>query len=210
MVYQYTALGDSLTTGFGALPGNGFVPLYRRMTEARLRSFVAHTNLGINGLTTTELLWYIQRNAMFRQAIREADVITVSIGGNDLIRAARSARGNGAAALPLGAVHEATRHYGEIMQAIGSIKAQDGRPYLLRTVGLYNPYPRWAEAAEWVRHFNRHAGRYSSRTSGFADIYGAFAGSERELLSLDGLHPNGRGYRVIAERLNALGYSPLV
>lgn len=55
MSYEYTAIGDSLTTGFGALPGNGFVPVYRRMAEGRLRSNVASTNLGVNGLTTSEL-----------------------------------------------------------------------------------------------------------------------------------------------------------
>jgi lysophospholipase L1-like esterase len=52
MSYQYTAIGDSLTTGFGALPGNGFVPAYRRMAEERLRSHVVSTNLGVNGMTT--------------------------------------------------------------------------------------------------------------------------------------------------------------
>ena len=46
LVYHYTAVGDSLTFGFGAMPGSGFVPLYRRMAEEKLRQFVPHENLG--------------------------------------------------------------------------------------------------------------------------------------------------------------------
>lgn len=80
MVYNYTAIGDSLTTGFGAMPGNGFVPVYRRMSEISLRTFVAYTNLGINGLTTAELEKLVSYNPQFRQSLREADLITISIG----------------------------------------------------------------------------------------------------------------------------------
>ncbi len=89
MSYQYTAIGDSLTTGFGALPGNGFVPVYRRMAEARLRTPIRLTNLGINGLTTDGLEQRLKADYNFRLAVSDADLITISIGGNDLIKAVR-------------------------------------------------------------------------------------------------------------------------
>ncbi|WP_223069851.1 GDSL-type esterase/lipase family protein [Paenibacillus caui] len=211
MSYQYTAIGDSLTTGFGALPGNGFVPVYRRMAEVRLKSFVAYSNLGVNGLTSAELDQRVGRSAAYRQALRAADMITVSIGGNDLIRAARLAQG-GKGSVPrnlAGSLKECKRHFSSIMGKIYRLKKGARKPYIIRVVGLYNPYPQIEEATDWVIQFNRFASRYSSRVCAFANIYSTFAGKEKELLSLDHLHPNGRGYRAIAEQLNAFGYGRL-
>jgi lysophospholipase L1-like esterase len=212
MSYQYTAIGDSLTTGFGALPGNGFVPVYRRMAEGRLRSSVVSTNLGVNGLTTSELEQRLRRNSMIREAIRAADIITLSIGGNDLIRAAKSAvkqPGNLSTELRR-SLQECKRNFSAIMGMLMQLKAGTRRPFIIRIVGLYNPYPQVVGATEWVRQFNSYASQYSSRVCGFASVYSEFSGNERGLLSIDHLHPNGRGYRVIAEKLDALGYGGLV
>jgi lysophospholipase L1-like esterase len=212
MSYQYTAIGDSLTTGFGALPGNGFVPVYRRMAEGRLRTNVVSTNLGVNGLTTSELEQRLRGSSMTREAIRAADIITLSIGGNDLIHAAKAAaRQPGNLSKELGrSLQECKQNFAVIMSILFQLKAGARRPYIIRIVGLYNPYPQVVGATEWVKQFNRYASQYSSRVVGFASIYGEFAGNERGLLSFDHLHPNGRGYRVIAEKLDALGYGGLI
>lgn len=93
LVYHYTAVGDSLTFGFGAMPGGGFVPLYRRMAEEKLRQFVAHENLGVNGLTSDELYDRVVQLPTYRFHLRQAQIITISIGGNDLIRAVKSTGG---------------------------------------------------------------------------------------------------------------------
>lgn len=210
MSHQYTAIGDSLTTGFGALPGNGFVPVYRRMAEVRLRDFVAYTNLGVNGMTSAELDQRISRSQAYRQGLREAEIITISIGGNDLIRAARATRAFAAAPVSFKqSLQECKDNLSSIMGKIYGLKAGSSSPYIIRIVGLYNPYPQISAATDWVQQFNRHAAQYSNYVCGFANIYPAFAGNERDLLSLDHLHPNGKGYRVIAEQLNALGYGRL-
>lgn len=211
MSYQYTAIGDSLTTGFGALPGNGFVPVYRRMAEGRLRSTVSSMNLGVNGMTTAELEQRLRGSSMTREAIRAADIITLSIGGNDLIRAARAgARQPGRLSIELRrSLQECKQNFAGIMGTLMQLKAGTRNPFIIRIVGLYNPYPQMAEATEWVRQFNYYASRYSNQVCGFASIYNEFSGKERGLLSIDHVHPNGRGYRVIAEKLDALGYGRL-
>jgi lysophospholipase L1-like esterase len=211
MSYQYTAIGDSLTTGFGALPGNGFVAVYRRMAEVRLRDFVAYTNLGVNGLTSGELEQRVSRYAAFRQSLREAQIITISIGGNDLIHAAKTAKNQPSnyGRLLRGALQDCKQNFSDIMGTIYSLKSGSNSPYIIRIVGLYNPYPQISEATDWVQQFNRFAGQFTNQVCGFANIYPAFSGNERDLLSLDHLHPNGRGYKVIADQLNALGYGRL-
>ncbi|MNN20167.1 Spore germination lipase LipC [compost metagenome] len=210
MSYQYTAIGDSLTTGFGALPGNGFVPVYRRMAEGRLRAPVSASNLGVNGLTTDGLEQRLRGDSVFRLAVRDADMITMSIGGNDLIKAAKSAVRPGDLSPALqNAFRECRRNFGDIMGMLSQLKAGSRTPYIIRIVGLYNPYPQLTEATEWVRQFNRYTSGYSSMVCRFASIYNEFAGNERGLLSLDHLHPNGKGYRIIAGKLDSLGYGHL-
>lgn len=211
MVYQYTAIGDSLTTGFGALPGNGFVPVYRRMAEGRLRTPVASANLGVNGLTTAGLGQRLKTDGGLHSAVKDAEIITVSIGGNDLIKAAKAAAGrpgelNGYLQK---ALRDCKRNFSDIMSTLSQLKAGTRSPYIIRIVGLYNPYPQVDAATDWVRQFNRYAAGYSSYVVGFASIYHEFAGNERGLLFLDHIHPNGRGYQVIAGKLDSLGYGNL-
>lgn len=210
MSYQYTAIGDSLTTGFGALPGNGFVPVYRRMAERRLQNPIALYNLGINGLTTDGLEQRLQRDYNYRAAVSEAELITLSIGGNDLIRAAKSSARPGSLSPVLEkALRQCKHNLAEIMETLYQLKAGVSKPYIIRIVGLYNPYPRLTEATDWVRQFNHYASGYSSHICRFAPVDNEFSGNERALLSLDHLHPNGKGYRVIAGKLDSLGYGRL-
>ncbi|UQZ34341.1 lysophospholipase [Paenibacillus sp. PK3_47] len=211
MGYLYTAVGDSLTTGFGTLPGSGFVPVYRRMAETRLRTSIRPVNLGVNGLTTDGLERRLKEDYNYRLAVRDADIITLSIGGNDLIRAAKAAGGRPGDLSPRlqKALRNCKQNFSDIMGTFMQLKAGMPKPYIIRIVGLYNPYPQIDEASDWVRQFNRYAAGYSSRICGFASVYNEFAGNERGLLFIDGIHPNGRGYRVIADKLDSLGYGGL-
>lgn len=211
MSYLYVAIGDSLTTGFGTFPGQGFAPVYRRMAEARLRTRIGYHNLGVNGLTTAELEKRISQSPEYRQKLTEADLITVSIGGNDLIQAARAAQRTPQRARRImrDSLESSSSNLNGIIRQIFYLKYGARRPYIIRVVGLYNPYPSVSEAAEWVVSFNQRAMRLGGLGFGFADIYPVFYGREREYLFLDGIHPNRRGYYRIAERVNQLGYGPL-
>ncbi|MBP2001435.1 lysophospholipase L1-like esterase [Paenibacillus shirakamiensis] len=211
MAYLYTAIGDSLTTGFGALPGNGFVPIYRRMAEAKLKDVVINQNLGVNGLTSPELEQRVLYHPLYQQALTQADLITISIGGNDLIRAGRALQiAPDRAPQILGqSLDTCQRSFGNIVRSVQKIKAGSTSPYAIRVVGLYNPFPQIQEGSEWVRQFNAFASGFSNKNFAFADISGAFAAQGRELLFWDGVHPNGRGYRTIAGQLDKLGFKPL-
>ncbi|MGG1616982.1 GDSL-type esterase/lipase family protein [Paenibacillus sp. NRS-1782] len=211
MGYHYTAIGDSLTTGAGTLLTGGFVPIYRRMAEARLRTPVSYENLGINGLTSQELLSLIRNNPLFRSGLIRADLITVTIGGNDLrpyVSTLAGGSGSSASAIPQ-ALNRTKEHVRQIVHALYQIKSGQHEPFIIRMVGLYNPLPGVREAGIYVRQYNSFLATLGGPNYRVANIYPAFEGNERELLSLDRVHPNSRGYRVIAEELNRLGYSPL-
>ncbi|MDT0122199.1 GDSL-type esterase/lipase family protein [Paenibacillus sp. RRE4] len=206
MVYRYVAIGDSLTVGTGALLGTGFVPIYRRMAEMNLRTFVSMDNLGVNGLTSGELQQMINGHPRVRQAIREADMITVSIGGNDLIRTFKASGGIPNAGKMTQVLGETRHHVSQVMRQIRQLKGD--QKYFVRSIGLYNPYPQSTEAAYWVRQYNSYLNGAGSGNYACAQVYDKFEGRERELLFWDRVHPNARGYRIIAEQLNRTGYVP--
>ncbi|MBE7679343.1 GDSL-type esterase/lipase family protein [Paenibacillus sp. P13VS] len=206
MVYRYAAIGDSLTVGTGALLGTGFVPLYRRMAEMNVRTFVSMDNMGVNGLTSGELMQMVSSNTRVRQSLREADIITISIGGNDLIRTLKASGGIPSASKMTQVLGDTRSNVSQIMRHIRQLKGNSA--YLVRTIGLYNPYPQAAEAAYWVRQYNSFLNGAGSGNYACAQVYDRFEGHERELLFWDRVHPNARGYRVIADQLNRMGYRP--
>lgn len=86
---RIAAVGDSLAKGTGDDKGEGFVRravagLSSGGTEAELVG-----NLGINGLTTSGLQEKLKEQGV-KYVLEQADIILVSIGGNDLFQGAQS------------------------------------------------------------------------------------------------------------------------
>src|ERR671911_620940 len=86
--WDYVALGDSPATGFGAF--KGYVPRYEAHIETDTGVAVTRTNLGQNKWTSSQLLSALRSDPTFRPAIREAEIVTWNIGGNDLRAAPNS------------------------------------------------------------------------------------------------------------------------
>lgn len=208
MVYRYLALGDSLTVGIGSLFGSGFVPLYQKRLEYHLRSTVLVSNQGINGLTSQRLLSMVKYNQYLRNLIVHADIITISIGGNDLIQAARSTRWNLSSPLFTQTLDVCEHNMREILSQIQSLKKDS--PYFIRLVGLYNPLSKNEAAYHWVKQYNDFLTSLDSHKIATAQLLYAFQGRERELLFLDKVHPSSKGYRVIESQLDRTGYAPLL
>ena len=78
---SYVALGDSITTGYGLAENEaGFA---RQVADSNGYTL---TNLAQNGATSTDLLEVVKSEAN-ADTLKNADLITVTIGGNDLMDA---------------------------------------------------------------------------------------------------------------------------
>ena len=75
-----TALGDSLTQGYGLLSQNGFVPQLRDWLERRGRD-VRVVNAGVSGDTSAGGLARVEWTLT-----PDVDAMIVALGGNDLLR----------------------------------------------------------------------------------------------------------------------------
>lgn len=87
---NYTALGDSIAYGMNADKGKSYVQLYYGHLLAT-DSNTSLLNLSENGLRSSDLLSRLKYDPITREAVRKAKVITISIGGNDIMRSIKEA-----------------------------------------------------------------------------------------------------------------------
>ncbi|MGF7032764.1 lysophospholipase L1-like esterase [Paenibacillus mucilaginosus] len=115
---SYLALGDSLTAGVGAFGSGGFVRAYGLTAGEALNRPVETGVIGIPGATTGELRMLLERSPQLRDMAREAQLLTLTAGGNDLIDAAKrfaADRDTGRLAAALERCHE---DYAALLQAL--------------------------------------------------------------------------------------------
>jgi lysophospholipase L1-like esterase len=203
-VIHYLAFGDSLTVGYGAPPGQGFVSVLQQKVEDAVRLPVYLSNTGMNGATTARLLELLDTEPELYQFIRRADVITITAGGNDLIQAALPFIYSGDSTLLISALQAYEANYRKMLARIEQIKEDTlpgDHPYVLILIGLYNPLPQVPESAEWVKRFNHFLNMQHSPKTYVVQVFDAFKGREAQLLFGDHIHPNAAGYAVIADQV---------
>lgn len=96
--FKYTALGNSIAFGVGASftvnnpeqHGYGYVYYFRDFL-ASIYSCVDLKNRAVPGFTSSDLLLQLQTDTATRAAVKHADLITIGIGGNDLLNCLRAA-----------------------------------------------------------------------------------------------------------------------
>ena len=191
---RVVVLGDSVAHGAGDETGGGIERSLDSQFRARSVAFVPAVNYGINGARTRDALRLLQSPAS-QIALRTADVVVVSIGGNDLY-------GDSIARLrstiaPAWSMRRVLEHVAGIVARIHAINP-DTKIMLL---GLYNPY-RSKFLDEAVNRWDsmliaRFAEDRRVTTVRIADLFG-FAD---RLSSIDHFHPSAGGYALIAARI---------
>jgi lysophospholipase L1-like esterase len=230
----YTALGDSIGFGLFAPIGDGYVPAYDRFIEADSGANVKTINLSVPGWTSSDLLGAIRGNLLFRVSVATSTIVTVNIGGNDLLGARgdykdRTCGGADNQDCLRSGVGVFSANFNAILAEVRALRG--GRSTIIRTMDIYNPFVNEDRAQDtWPNDQgndfqvlkpyldainNQIAATATARNIPFARVYMTFNGPNGDIdpndlgfLSFDDLHPNGRGHRRIAELLRGLGYSP--
>lgn len=226
--WQYTALGDSLGWGYGGW--YGYVPRYRDAIRYDTGNSVNLTNKSVLGWTSSDLLNAIITRSDFRADIARARVITWDIGGNDLLDArdryiSRNCGGKDNEDCLRNAVTLFRSNWDQIVTQIISLR--NGDIGNLRTMDLYNPYVDEDKAAKsydgtktrfdvfrgYLDQVNHHIYSQSFRGYKVAKVYDVYNGANHDIdpsiygyICFDGLHPNDKGYSVIASQFRKLGY----
>ena len=82
----YTALGDSISFGLSASQGNGYVNLlHNYLTSTEKFSNEKLNNLSTSGDKSSDLLAKLKTDATMRESVKMSNIITISIGGNNIL-----------------------------------------------------------------------------------------------------------------------------
>lgn len=189
---RYLALGDSLAAGYRAMPATqGYVyRLYREGVIAPLNRTL-FANAAVPGVTSAQVLAYQVPQAL---DAFPADVITLSVGGNDLLRILSGAD-------PGTVLNEFQTNLTLILQRL-----RTGLPQARIYINNLYTVPNIAGADSIVPVFNgivaQVAGAFGVPV---VDIYTAFLGRpELLLINRPGagayeVHPTNAGYAVMAQ-----------
>ena len=235
----YIALGDSLSEGAGASDPRetAFVPL----VHESLGEGYELLNLGHSGDTSQQLLDHghlddavaeiVERNGA-DDADNDVGLVTLEIGGNDLLRLYFSLVVTGACADVETSITkpECTEPLRSALDAfepnlVATLEGlQEADPSLrILLLTLYNPFPADAPTGpvgdlslegmadtpfpDGINDIIREEAERADAV--LVDLYPLFAGRTPELIAGDGIHPNDAGYRVMAGAVNqALDAAP--
>ena len=206
--YLITALGDSLTKGAGDETGQGYVKLamelLRQQTDRPVRLV---NNLAVNGMRADQLAERLKTDRGYRLAVSQANVVLLTIGGNDLFGFAQTGeRAGGASSID---PEQAGALMGEGLErldaVLGEIAAINPEAMLVY-VGLYNPFydvPELRDGSLQVQRWNdaAHARLHKLPNAVLVPTEDLFRESILRYLASDHYHPNQEGYRRIAERV---------
>ncbi|NQN87147.1 SGNH/GDSL hydrolase family protein [Streptococcus suis] len=217
--FRYLALGDSLTEGVGDVTGQGgFVPLLAQSLVNEYGYEVDVQNFGISGNTSTQILKRMKENKELKQALKEADLLTVTVGGNDLRKVIIKNLSN----LKLSTFDKPAREYGRNLEKIVKRARQENANLPIYILGIYNPFylsfPELTEMQTVVDKWNQTTQHITEK---YKDVYfveindllykglegemglsqSSSASTNNLLYEDDHFHPNNTGYEIMKKAL---------
>lgn len=202
------AIGDSLTKGTGDETGQGYVRRLADGMRARYGKPVKLLgNLAVNGMTASMLADRLEQDQSFQHAVKRANLIVFSIGGNDLFLSAY-AKWNGSDLDQLdmeelaGRLDEALNPFRRVVTMLERLNPDATVVYM----GLYNPFFELEElkdASLVLQEWNKEAYSelYVHSRMQMVPTFDLFEQRASKYLSSDHFHPNETGYERIAERM---------
>ncbi|WP_261807478.1 SGNH/GDSL hydrolase family protein [Lapidilactobacillus luobeiensis] len=215
---HYVAIGDSLTFGLGdASESGGYVPLVKSQLADNDDLTIQSDNFGKSGDTSTQVYQRIVKSKEIQQGLAQADLITMTVGANDLMHIIKKDVMN----MDLEKVKTGQKVYQKNLdRLIKEIRKYNAKAPLV-VASIYNPFyvyfPQitamktsmglWNETTQTVLHdyqqtyyvdidtvMTQPSGSILAGNKTGKDAYNPYLYTE------DHFHPNNRGYQAIAGR----------
>ncbi|AXM90336.1 GDSL family lipase [Anoxybacillus ayderensis] len=197
------ALGDSLTRGTGDETGKGYVGYVVDELKKRTNQHVQFTNLAIKGQRSAQLISQLKQKEVQRQ-LKAADMILMTIGGNDLFRGGEALRD-----LSTTQLEKEKEKFVQQLRTIFQLVRTVNNDAPVFYIALYNPFndlDNGKETSAVVRSWNYAASEVAADYQSIICVptYDLFELQVNDYLYTDKFHPNKEGYKRIGERVASL------
>lgn len=228
-VIHYVAIGDSLTEGIGDTTDlGGFVPIAAQAISDQFQlNGIEVDNFGKSGDRSDQILKRIKKNAEIQDALETADIISITVGGNDLMKALKVDMLNN---VTVDMFNKPMKTYQKQLQNIFNEIRTYNQTAPIYVLGIYNPFylyfpeitemqtivDNWNDATEEIvdqeelGHFIPINNLLYKGIDGDVGVTGDDANSTNSgsstsdditndaLFEEDHFHPNNLGYQLMA------------
>ncbi|MDN6029970.1 MAG: SGNH/GDSL hydrolase family protein [Lactococcus plantarum] len=217
---NYVAIGDSLTQGVGDKTAQGgFVPLLAHELDDTYDVSVVFQNFGVAGNTSKQIYNQITKQTKIQSALKKSDLITLTVGGNDVMKVIRTNLTN----LSESSFDQPALEYQKQLNDLLIYIRQQNKDAQVFVLGIYNPFylnfpnitqmqtitDKWNEASKEV--VNQQDKMYFVPINDliYKGINGNQGVSESDqetktitndaLFEEDHFHPNNTGYKIMSD-----------
>lgn len=200
----YVALGDSLTKGVGDERQQlGYTGrLAERLEQWPTTSQVFLDNRGKSGRRSDQLLALLEKGH-YKDALKQAHLVTITIGGNDVMKIVRA---NMLSLRKELFDKERVRFLQRYQQLLAEVRLYNAEVPIVM-VGLYNPSTIVSDEAiavqkiidEWNEGIEQLA--YVDRFACFVSVNDLFHTNDHMVYHTDFFHPNANGYEAMTDRI---------
>ncbi|MEF3308146.1 GDSL-type esterase/lipase family protein [Paenibacillus sp. GYB004] len=201
------ALGDSLTVGTGDVSGKGYVQNVKdKLAAATKKQVNVIGNYAVNGYTTGQLLNDLQNAKGVPYGIERADIVLLTMGGNDLFAIGRDVMNSQTDELDPVKIRERMPEPQKRLEHILTRLAELNPKATIVYVGVYNPFydlPEMRPASVHIQEWNDAAFRVANKYPNmvFVPTMDLFQLQFDKYMYTDHFHPNQEGYVRIADRV---------
>ncbi|MGX6977770.1 SGNH/GDSL hydrolase family protein [Vagococcus elongatus] len=216
----FVAIGDSLTEGVGdSTESGGFVPLLEDMLaeEAKL-NVVESANHGKSGDRSDQVFSRIKKSKDIQEDLAKADFITLTVGGNDLMKIIKSDLFSD---INFETFKKPKENYQKNLEKLLALIREYNKTAPIYQLGVYNPFylsfNQITEMQEIVDLWNLTA---EESIKSFDDVFfvpindniysgmnttneNSENGVNNLLSDADNFHPNNLGYQIIANEFKS-------
>lgn len=210
---KLVAMGDSLTEGVGDEDKNGgYVGIIPdELEEESNVPSVKTSNYGVSGNKITQLEKRLKTNKTFQQDVKNANVITITIGGNDVIAILQSRLLD----VDVADFTKANKNFQQELENLLTDIRSYNKNAAVFLMGIYNPYTTYfsdiKEFDEVIANWNKASEKTVQNYDNvyFVPIAKVLENRDKSnkdkpnpLLSDDYFHPNHQGYEKISTELD--------
>ncbi len=210
------AIGDSLTEGIGDSKsvGGGYVTRLQSKVQKKYKVKTQSHNYGVSGDTSSQIMARIESDKKMHQDLPKADIITVTVGGNDFMHLLQK---KGIDLTEGNIADEQVQFDKRLTKLLTDIRSynSDAPIYL---IGIYNPFSIYLSNVKNAKtafiNWNEGSAKVASgfNKTYFVDINNLYqnksidkkvkkTGVNPYLYKKDHFHPNGIGYDMMTQKV---------